>query len=114
MQEVRTPRFHRPKTAVPLSEAAISEVCTRWKIDELFLFGSVLSNSFHADSDIDIMVKFSSDAQVGLFEFVEIKQELEGIFNRKVDIMTKQSIERSRNLVRRKEILESAKLVYAS
>ncbi|MDQ2100661.1 MAG: nucleotidyltransferase domain-containing protein [Tychonema bourrellyi B0820] len=98
---------------ISLSQAEIAEFCQRWKILEFYLFGSVLRNDFRPDSDIDVMVKFAADAQWG-FEFVEIKRELEKMFQRDVDLLTKTSIEESHNWIRRKEILGKAKLVYVA
>jgi uncharacterized protein len=99
-------------TAVPLPEVAIAQFCQRWKIQEFYLFGSILWQDFHSDSDIDVMVQFLPDARWG-FEIVDMKQELEEIFNRKVDFLTKKAIEQSENWIRRKEILETTRLVYA-
>lgn len=44
---------------------------------------------FSPISDIDVMVKFSSEAGWGLFEFVGIQQELETMFGRDVDLPTR-------------------------
>lgn len=94
-------------------ETALVELCQRWQIAELYLFGSVLRDDFRPDSDIDVMVKFALDARWG-FEFVTIKRELEGLFGREVDLLTKASIEESHNWIRRKEILGTARLVYVA
>ena len=59
------------------------------------------------------MVTFSPEAHWG-WEIVDIKDELEALFDRKVDFMTKAAIEESHNWIRRKEILGSAELVYVS
>ncbi|MBE9193235.1 nucleotidyltransferase domain-containing protein [Gloeocapsopsis crepidinum LEGE 06123] len=99
-------------TAIALPKAAIAQFCQRWKVEEFYLFGSVLRNDFRPDSDIDVMVQFAPDAHWG-FEIVEMKQELEAMFRRKVDFLTKKSIEQSENWIRRKEILGTARLVYA-
>ena len=72
----------------------------------------MLRNDFRPDSDIDVMMQFASDAHWG-FEIVEMKQDLEQIFRRKVDFMTKKSIEQSENWIRRQEILGTARLIYA-
>jgi predicted nucleotidyltransferase len=42
-----------------------------------------------------------------------MQQELESIFGRKVDLVSKRAIVRSQNWIRRREILETAKLIYA-
>lgn len=64
-------------------------------------------------SDIDVMVKISPEARWG-GEFVSRKQELETLFERKVDLLTKASVEKSQNWIRRQKILETAKLIYVA
>lgn len=93
-------------------EAAIVDFCQRWQIQEFYLFGSVLRDDFHINSDIDVMVKFAPDSRCGLFELVQMKRELEVVFGRDVDLLTKKSIEQSENWIRRKEILGTARLIY--
>jgi uncharacterized protein len=45
-------------TNIDLSLADIQTICERWHISELALFGSVLREDFHSDSDIDLLVTF--------------------------------------------------------
>ncbi|MGD1864980.1 MAG: nucleotidyltransferase family protein [Phormidesmis sp.] len=113
MTETRQIGFQPCKTAIELPKDAIADICNRWKIEEFYLFGSILRSDFHDDSDVDIMVTFSPEAHWG-WEIVDIKDELEALFDRKVDFMTKAAIEESHNWIRRKEILGSAELVYVS
>lgn len=105
--------FQDCETAIALPKDAIATFCTRWEIDKLYLFGSILRDDFHADSDIDIMVTFAHGHKWG-FEIVDMKDELESLFGRKVDFMTRKSIESSHNPIRKKAILSTAKLFYAS
>ena len=114
MAAVRASGFQDCEMAIALPKAAIAEFCARWKIKEFYLFGSVLRNDFRSDSDIDVMVTFSLNHSWSLFDLVGMKEELEDAFSRKVDIMTRASIERSGNSIRRKEILGTARLLYAS
>ncbi len=93
-------------------EAAVANFCQRWQIAEFYLFGSVLRGDFRSDSDIDATVKFAPNSRCGLFELVRMKRELEAVFGRDVDLLTKKSIEQSENWIRRKEILGSARLIY--
>lgn len=102
-----------PGLAITLPEEAIADICNRWKIAKFYLFGSILRSDFRSDSDIDVMVEFSADAHWG-WDIVLIKNELEAIFNRKVDLITKKSIEESNNWIRQKEILSTARLVYVA
>lgn len=101
------------KTAIPLNKAVIADICVRWQISEFYLFGSILRDDFHQDSDVDVMVTFHPDSQTGLLEFIELKQALAEAFARKVDLMTKSSIENSDNWIRRQEILGNAQLIWA-
>jgi predicted nucleotidyltransferase len=58
-------------------------------------------------------VRFAPDAHWG-FEIVSIQQELEALFGRKVDLLTKASIEESYNWIRRREVLGTARLIYVA
>jgi predicted nucleotidyltransferase len=92
----------------------IKEFCDRWQIIEFALFGSVLRNDFRPDSDIDVLVTFAPDAKRGLSETLQMRDELQTLFDRKVDFIVKAAIERSENWLRRKNILESAQVIYAA
>ncbi|ANV85842.1 DNA polymerase subunit beta (plasmid) [Picosynechococcus sp. PCC 7003] len=91
----------------------IEQFCERWHITEFALFGSVLRDDFCSDSDIDVLVTFAPDFQRGFNETIQIKQELEVLFGRKVDLLIKTAITRSSNWLRRRNILESAEVIYA-
>ena len=101
-------------TAIELPMEKIIEFCDRWQVNEFALFGSVLRDNFRPDSDIDILINVSPDAKRGLTETLQMRDELETIFDRKVDLMIKSAIERSENWLRRKNILESAQTIYAA
>ena len=102
------------KTKTELPKDAIADLCRRWKITEIALFGSVLRDDFRSDSDIDVLVTFASDADWSLFDHVEMRDELRLILKRDVELVSRRGIERSRNPIRRKAILESAEVFYAA
>lgn len=114
--------YDRPKViALPMEK--ITEFCQRWQITEFALFGSVLRDDFRDDSDIDVLVTFAPTAKRGLTETLQMRDELQAIFggaslghglHRDVDLIVKAAIERSENWLRRKNILESAKIIYAA
>ena len=87
--------------------------CQRWQIAELAVFGSILRDDFNDKSDIDFLVTFSPLAQWGLFEHAQMQQELQTLLNRDVDLVSKRAIERSKNWIRRQNILSTAKVIYA-
>jgi predicted nucleotidyltransferase len=98
------------KLSLPYEQ--IAEFCRKWNVSEFALFGSVLRDDFRADSDVDVLVTWAPDTRVSVFEYPEMKEELEVIFGRRVDLVSKRGIEQSRNLIRKKSILESARVVY--
>jgi predicted nucleotidyltransferase len=97
-----------------LSQIEISEFCRRWQITELALFGSVLRDDFGPDSDLDVLVTFSSDAEWGLLDHYRMNRELITLLGREVDLLTRSAVEQSRNWLRRHEILSTAQVVYAA
>jgi predicted nucleotidyltransferase len=96
---------------LPIPKKQIAEFCRRWKVVEFSLFGSVLRNDFRPDSDVDVLVTFAPDAEVSLFDLVEMKLELESLFNRPVDVVEKDAL---RNPFRKREILSTAQVIYAA
>jgi len=97
-----------------LPQEQMAQFCQRWQITELALFGSVLRLDFRAESDIDVLVTFAPEAQWSLLDHVEMQDELEAILGRPVDLLTRAGIERSQNYLRRRAILNSAEVIYAS
>ncbi|MCK4914157.1 MAG: nucleotidyltransferase family protein [Planctomycetes bacterium] len=94
-----------------LPQEKIHGFCLKWKISEMALFGSVLSEDFRDDSDIDVLVSFKENSGWGLFDFVDMIDELKLIFGRKVDLVEKDSL---RNPFRRQTILGNNEVIYAA
>ncbi len=88
----------------------VTAFCQRWKVAEFAIFGSALRQDFDALSDIDVLVSFDDLAEITLLDLAQMQIELERLFNRPVDLVEKAAL---RNPYRRKEILETAKVVYA-
>ena len=100
--------------SVTIPEEAIAQFCHRWKVVRLELFGSALNGEFRADSDVDLMATFAPDAAWSLFDHIDMVSELKQVFGREVDLVTRCTIEKSPNWVRRKHILEHAEVIYES
>ncbi|MCL7455223.1 MAG: nucleotidyltransferase domain-containing protein [Anaerolineae bacterium] len=98
-------------TNLDLPESDISQFCQRWRIREWALFGSVLRDDFDAESDLDILVDFAPDADWSLLDHIQMEQELEALLGRKVDLLSRRAVERSRNWLRRREIFDTAEVV---
>lgn len=101
--------MRRKRFTIPRKK--IAEFCKRWNITEFSIFGSVLRDDFRSDSDIDVLVSIDPGAHMGLFKIIEMKLELEEIFKRPVDLVEKEGL---KNPYRRKEILQTARVVYAA
>ncbi len=99
---------------IQLPQSELAAFCQKWKIKEMFFFGSVLREDFRSDSDIDIIVSFEDNSTWGILELVRMKRELKTLLGREVDLMTKKSIEQSHNWIRRQEILGTAQIVYVA
>lgn len=89
----------------------IVEFCRRRKINELALFGSVLRDDFHTESDIDVLVSFAPETHYSLFDLAAMQDELKTIFARQVDLIEKAAL---RNPFRRQHILNNMKVIYAT
>jgi predicted nucleotidyltransferase len=101
-------------TAINLPMEKIAEFCHQWQVTEFALFGSVLRDDFRPDSDIDVMVQFHPEAHPTFSTLDQMEAELKTIFDRDIDLITRQGIETSRNYLRRHEILSSAQVIYAT
>jgi uncharacterized protein len=91
----------------------IAEFCRKNHIRRMAFFGSVLRADFRPESDIDVLVEFEAGHVPGL-AFFTMQEELKQLFGREVDLLTFKGIESSRNYIRRKAILESAREIYAA
>jgi uncharacterized protein len=99
---------------VAVSSDKIAEFCRRLKITELALFGSILRDDFRPDSDIDVLVSFAPDASWRFYDLVSMKEELEAMFGRPVDLVEKRLVEHSENYIRRKHILNHRETIYVA
>jgi predicted nucleotidyltransferase len=95
-------------TDIPME--ALQALCRRFGVAELSRFGSATRQDFRTDSDVDILVTFEPGANAGLLEFLELRDELTLLLNRPVDLVPKRGLKPAI----RQDVLNSAKLLYAS
>jgi predicted nucleotidyltransferase len=89
----------------------IAEFCKRNHIRKLSLFGSVLSDDFSSDSDIDFLVEFEPGKVPGLIGLSRMERELSEILGgREVDLRTPQDLSK----YFRDEVLARAEVQYAA
>ncbi len=96
-----------------VSPSKIAAFCKRWKVVEFALFGSAVRKDFTPKSDIDALVSFAPGSDWGLFDHIQMRQELREIFGREVDLVTRRALEQSRNDLLRSEILNTMKVLYS-
>lgn len=99
---------------IDLPMNAIRAYCEKWQVSEMALFGSSLRDDFNDNSDIDVLVTFKPEARPTLFTLTDMIFELEDIFGRKVDLVTRGSVEKSENHLLRQVVLQSAQVIYAA
>ena len=102
------------KARIEIPSEKIADFCRRWKITEFGLFGSVLRDDFQPDSDVDVLVTFAPDTRWSLFDLVEMQEELSRLLNRDVDLVEREAVVKSPNYIRRRNILQSAQVIYAT
>ncbi len=93
---------------VAIPREAIEAFCVRHHIRKLSLFGSILTERFGDDSDIDMLVEFEPGQVPGYFGLVGMEMELSETIGRKVDLRT--AGELSRRF--RDQVVASAALQY--
>jgi uncharacterized protein len=98
----------RPTLTLPLAE--IAALCRRYRVRELALFGSALRPDFRPDSDLDLLVEFEPDAEIGFMELARMQRELAQLVGRSVDLVPKGGL----RPVIRDEVLSSARVLYAA
>jgi len=99
---------------IPIDYEKIKTFCEKWKITEFSLFGSVLTDDFRPDSDVDVMVTFAEDAHWTLLHIVEMEDELKAIFARDVHLVTRKSVVSDPNYLMRRSILANTRSLYAA
>ena len=88
---------------------AIKNLCQRYRVRELSIFGSALREDFRTDSDIDLLVEFEPEAQIGFVTLSRMQRELSAILNRPVDLVPKGGLKAKI----RESVISSAKVLYA-
>ncbi len=92
------------------SKQKIVELCRKYQISELSIFGSQVRGDFSATSDFDFLVEFAPEVKVSFFELSRIQSELEELVQREVDLVPKNGL---KPLIRQ-TVLEEAEIIYAA
>ena len=91
-----------------IEHARLAEVCERFGVSELSLFGSAARGEAGPGSDIDLLYVLAPGSRLG-FGISRLEDELTELFGRPVDLVSKRSLHR----LLRDSVLSEAKLLYA-
>ena len=90
----------------------IIELCKRFHVRKLWVFGSILTNRFSDQSDVDLCVDFDK-SQIDVFDyadnFFDFQYALEDLLGRKIDITEDSAV---RNPFFRQELNQTRQLIY--
>jgi predicted nucleotidyltransferase len=71
----------------------IKLLCDRSRVKSLFAFGSVLTDRFKKDSDVDFIVDIDADDPLEYSDkYFELKFSLESLLNRKIDLVEQRAV----------------------
>lgn len=88
----------------------IAALCKKYKVNKLFVFGSILTNRFNDNSDVDLVVSFNKAEVSDYFDnYFDFKYALEELFGREVDLLEEQTI---KNPYLKKNVDATKALIY--
>ena len=99
--------------ALQINYDQLAELCRRYRVTKLELFGSRAKGTARADSDVDLLVTFKDDRTPGL-RFVVMADELVDLFGHPVDLLVRETVEHDENPIRRRSILDRTETIYAA
>ena len=95
---------------IVVDKTQLADLCRRYQVRELSLFGSAARGEMRPESDIDLLVEFLPKAEIGLVEHAGLMLDLERLLGRKVDLVSKNALKPRI----RPYVLADARLVYAA
>lgn len=75
-----------------VDQVKLEEMCRKYQVEFLGVFGSVARGQQRSESDVDLLVRFSPDAKIGYFKLYEIEKNFSKILNNPVDLVTEESL----------------------
>ena len=94
---------------IDIDEAKLREVCRRYGIAELAVFGSVARGTAGPNSDLDLLYVLAPEARIG-WDIETLADELSALFGRHVDLVSKRHLHR----LIRDDVLAGAAVLYAA
>ena len=98
---------------LPIDDWRLADLCRRYHVAKLELFGSRAKGTARPDSDVDLLVTFEEGQTPGL-EFFGMALDLEALLGHPVDLLPRSTVEQDRNPYFRHNVLAKAELLYAA
>ena len=95
---------------IDIDKERLAEFCAEHHIARLSLFGSILTERFGPESDVDVLVEFSPEHIPGLFALAGMEMELSEHLGRKADMRTPNDLSE----YFRDEVVRNAVVQYAA
>ncbi|MEX2603829.1 MAG: nucleotidyltransferase domain-containing protein [Gracilimonas sp.] len=72
----------------------LTELCRKFSVEKMYLFGSASTNSLEKNSDLDFLISFKKDLSPLSYSdnYFTLHQELEKLFNSEIDLVTENSL----------------------
>ncbi|MCG3127994.1 MAG: hypothetical protein CHACPFDD_02867 [Phycisphaerae bacterium] len=96
--------------ALNVSRSRLVEICRQHRVQELAIFGSAARGTSRPDSDVDVLVEFEPAARIGYVAFARLGHDLEALFGRAVDVVSKRGL----NPAIRDQVLAEAEVLFAA
>jgi predicted nucleotidyltransferase len=107
-----SPAPHDRSGSLSIPKRAINDLCRRYGVAKMSLFGSAARGELRPDSDVDVLVEFKSASRASSYDLVDMQAELSALFgNRKVDIASPRVLD---NPFRRQAILPELRTIYVA
>jgi uncharacterized protein len=91
-------------------EVALADLCRKYQVRELSVFGSAARGEMRPDSDVDLLVEFLPGARIDLVDYAGLMLDLTKLIGCKVDLVSKKGL---KPLIR-PSVLKEARLLYAA
>ena len=92
-----------------VDRSMLADVCERFGVVELAVFGAVVRGEEGPDSDVDLLYVAAPEARLG-FALNRLEDELAALFGRRVDLVSRKALHR----LIRDEVEREARTLYAA
>src|SRR5437660_1536469 len=96
-------------THIAISPEMLRQLCEKYSVRELSVFGSALRDDFNEKSDIDLLVEFLPDAWITFPKLLHLEREFASALGRHVDLVPKNGL----RYKMKEQVLAEAQILYA-